>query len=95
MCHSLQRDGVKVDVLIYEGGDLLKNEDCDRPANVGKIVNVRSRGLVFLSGGKVNGTDITGAENLHLGDEVHHSAMPCHERVLQMLARTLADQASQ
>jgi hypothetical protein len=87
LANSAREDGFPVDLLVYFGGNTLKNEAYDQPDNTAHIVNVLACGAVW------NGTWMDRAENVYVGD-VYHFGSPSHPYSLEMLARELAVVAS-
>jgi hypothetical protein len=88
MAQSLNADGVQLDLLVYLGGDMLRNCRGARPENACRVLNIRAWGLVFLAGGLINGADIDGCENHHFGF-IRHSRLPAHQPMLELLAHEL------
>ena len=80
-------EGIKIDLLVYLGGNTLDNVPYDHPDNVAVLVNILATGCVW------NGTTFDNAENIHLPD-VWHFGTPTHKRTLEVLARGLAVVAS-
>lgn len=83
IAQNVKDDGVRIDLLVYLGGNTLQNVPHDRPENAVKVVNVLARGGVW------NGTAFDDAENVRVPD-VHHFGSPSHPYTLQTLARELA-----
>jgi len=87
---TVRSEGLKIDVLVYLGGDLLKNSPSDRPGNALKIVNVRGWGYLPLAGGTIQGADMDGAENYHLGS-ISHANLPTNPDWQGILLRKLTE----
>ncbi len=94
IAHSLQDEGIGVEVLIYIGGDALRNEDRSRPANARRIINITGHGYL-LTGRNLfmNGEHIAGAENLRL--PVRHMALPSQAETISAVLRALVDLAGE
>jgi hypothetical protein len=75
--------GMPVDLLVYLGGNTLKNVPRDRPEHVVKIVNILSKGCIW------NGAQLDGAENVEYTD-CYHFGSPSHPHTLDVLAHELA-----
>jgi hypothetical protein len=87
IAHALHREGLAIDVLVYLGGDTMWNAAVFQPPNCHKIVNIRALGLIFM-GGVVNGQEMDGARNHHLG-LVRHAGIPNNQQTLRVLADEL------
>ena len=83
MAWELGEDGIRIDTLIYLGGDTLKNVPENQPDNVSRIINIRSRGCLWF-GCLWDGEDLDRAENVYLED-VGHSQLPTHCQTLTIL----------
>jgi hypothetical protein len=83
LANSAKDDGIPIDLLVYFGGNTLKNEAYDQPDNTARIVNILASGAIW------NGAWMDRAENVHETD-VYHFGSPSHPYSLQMLARELA-----
>lgn len=88
MADALGRDGVRIDLLIYLAGDTLRNVSDMTPENVGRVINIRAWGMVFMAGGLIRGTDLDRADNYYLRG-VLHLAAPSQPFVLDLLSREL------
>ena len=86
--NTLTRDGVRIDLLVYLVGDTVWNTPDSRPENVGRIVNIRAKGLI-LTGGDFgfNGEDIDGARNYQI--ECRHILAPSRSETLTILMEEL------
>ncbi len=63
LANELNAKGVRVDLLVYLGGDTIDNTAASRPPNVGQIVNITGHGYLPRGGDLFfNGTDLDGAE---------------------------------
>lgn len=83
IAQNVKDDGVRIDLLVYLGGNTLRNVPHDRPDNAVKVVHVLAKGFDRI------GTSFDDAENVHVPD-AHHFGSPSHPYTLQMLARELA-----
>jgi hypothetical protein len=87
LANSAKDDGIPIDLLVYFGGNTLKNEDYDQPENAARIVNILASGCIW------NGAWMDRAENIHEVD-VWHFGSPSHPYSLRVLARELAEVSS-
>lgn len=87
--HALAPAGIRVDLLVYIGGDYLSDSPDSRPANAGTIVNIMGHGFLFSGGDLIaNGTPITGALNLRL--PCRHILLPSRRETIDLLMQELA-----
>jgi hypothetical protein len=82
IAQDIKQEGIPVDLLVYLGGNTLKNIPRDRPENAARIVNILASGCIW------NGAWFDDAQNLHETD-VWHFGSPSHPRTLEVLAREL------
>jgi hypothetical protein len=88
LARSAGADGIPIDLLVYCGGNTLKNRPEDRPANALKIVNVLvSSGFIW------NGDTLEGADNAEVSGGWHFSS-PTNPYTINALVRELAVIAS-
>jgi hypothetical protein len=87
LANSARDDGIAIDLLVYFGGNTLKNEAYDQPENAARVVNILACGAIW------NGAWMDRAENVHEVD-VYHFGSPSHPYSLEMLSRELAEVAS-
>jgi pimeloyl-ACP methyl ester carboxylesterase len=73
---------IPIDLLVYLGGNTLKDCPEDKPENALHIVNILATGCVW------NGDHLEGADNLNYGD-VWHFGSPSHPKTLDVLAEEL------
>jgi hypothetical protein len=78
LTQSVYDEGIRVDLLVYLGGNTLDNVPYDRPDNAGHIVNILASGCIW------NGAWLDGATNIHETD-VWHFGSPSHLRTIQTL----------
>jgi hypothetical protein len=86
ICHAVEPEGVTIDLLLYLGGNTLKNVPEDRPANATQIVNILACGCIW------NGDTLDNAINITYPD-VYHFGSPTHVRTLTLLAEELTKSA--
>lgn len=88
IANNLAKDGVKVDLVVYLVGDFVGDSDASRPPNVGRVVNVRAKGLV-LAGGELlcDDSEIKGASNHRIG--CRHILAPSRRETLELLTKEL------
>ncbi len=87
LANSARDDHIPIDLLVYFGGNTLKNEEYDQPDNAARVVNILASGAIW------NGAWMDRAENVHETD-VWHFGSPSHPYSLRLLARELAVVAS-
>jgi hypothetical protein len=84
----LKEDQVPVDLLVYLGGDTIRNVPRSRPENVGRILNITGHGLVFYGYDLLfRGDQIDGARNLRL--DARHFCLPSQREAIDALVREL------
>lgn len=83
IAQDLKSKDIHVDLLVYFGGNTLKDSDYDQPPNVGRILNILATGFIW------NGEMMQRAENMQVKG-VWHFGSPTHEASIQMLTRELA-----
>lgn len=83
MANRLGQEGITIDLLVYMGGNTLKNEPRSRPANALRILHILGTGYIW------KGEPISGVENIHHPDAWHFGT-PTHRGTLQRLAQELA-----
>jgi hypothetical protein len=88
VANHLNKDGTKVDLLIYLVGDFIYNTPDSFPPNVCKVVNVRAKGLVLCGGDLLfNGEDIDRAVNHKL--DCRHILVPSRRETLKLVMEEL------
>lgn len=88
IANDLNRDGTRVDLLVYMVGDTIRNTPASRPPNVNRIVNIRAKGLVLTGGDfTMNGADIDGARNVKL--ECRHILTPSRKQTVELMMEEL------
>lgn len=87
--NSLANDGVWIDLLVYLVGDTVWNTPESRPENVGRILNIRGKGMVLIGGDFLgfNGEDIDGAQNYRI--DCRHILAPSRSETLTLLMEEL------
>lgn len=89
IANALREDGVEIDLLVYIAGDLIEDSPRSRPDNVGRVLSVRSRGMVVLGGDLFfNRDDIDGARNVRL--DCGHFSAPSHPETLVAILEELS-----
>jgi hypothetical protein len=85
IANTLAKDGVWIDLLVYLVGDTVWNTPASRPENVGRIINIRGKGLILTGGDLLglNGADIDGARNYRV--ECRHILAPSRSETLTLL----------
>ena len=83
LAHAAQQEGILIDLLVYLGGNTLKDVPQDKPENALRIVNILANGWIW------NGAQFDRGENINLPD-VWHFGSPTHPETLKTLARELA-----
>ena len=84
---AAKEEGIQIDLLVYLGGNTLKNTPKDQPENVKRIVNILAQGCIW------NGDTLDRAENVQVRGRWHFGS-PSHPYTLQVLAQDLAEIAS-
>ncbi len=94
VAHDLNRDGIRIDTLVYMGGDSIDNTSYSRPDNVGKVINITGHGLIFYGYDLVmNGADIDGAANLRV--DARHILIPSRRETVALLSKEVVNLAQQ
>jgi hypothetical protein len=83
IAQGAKEHGIRIDLLVYLGGNTLKNIPRDRPENVGQIINILASGCIW------NGAWLDDAVNVHEID-VWHFGSPTHPQTLELLSRQLS-----
>jgi hypothetical protein len=85
LANELNAKGVRVDLLMYVGGDTIDNTPASRPTNVGQLVNITGHGYLPRGGDLFyNGTDLVGAQNQRLN--ARHMLLPTRPETVETLA---------
>jgi hypothetical protein len=93
LAQKLRKDGVRIDLLIYLGGDTIFDKSRSRPDNVDHILNINSHGLILLGGDLYfNGRDLQGATNKRL--DTRHICLPSQQEAIEIIVRALMEQAN-
>jgi pimeloyl-ACP methyl ester carboxylesterase len=87
MASAANAEEIPIDLLVYLGGNTLKDCPEDKPQNAVHIVNILATGCIW------NGDHLEGADNLNYGD-VWHFGSPSHPKTLEVLAEELAKVAA-
>lgn len=84
MANRLEKDGTKIDLLVYLVGDFVFNTPSSYPSNVCRVLNVRAKGLVLTGGDLLcHGADIDGAYNYKMS--CRHILVPSRKETLELL----------
>jgi hypothetical protein len=83
LAQSARAAHIPIDLLMYLGGNTLKNTPEDQPENAREIVNILATGCIW------NGAEMDRAQNYNVSD-VYHFGSPTHPLTLEILARELA-----
>jgi hypothetical protein len=90
LAHDLKSDGISVDLLVYIGGDTIRNVPASKPDNVRTLLNINGHGLVLLGYDVCfKGSDIDGAVNHRL--DARHMLLPSRPQTAELLAQHLAE----
>ena len=90
LAHELNRDGVPIDLLVYIGGDTVKNCPYNRPENANRLLNITGHGLIFLGRDLYFwGDEIDGAINHRL--DARHILLPSQARTADLLLLHLVE----
>ncbi len=88
LANQLKDDGVRIDLLIYLGGDTVGNDGASRPANVGRIVNISGHASILLGYDLfLKGENIQGASNHRL--DARHFLLPTRAETAELLVRNI------
>jgi hypothetical protein len=88
IANELKEQNVKIDLLVYLGGDTIGNTPASRPENVAKVLNINGHGYLPRGGDLFfNGTDIDSAENQRL--DARHILLPSRPETVELLGRHL------
>jgi hypothetical protein len=82
VANSVAKDGIDIDLLVYMGGNTLKNVPKDRPCNAHRVINILACGCIW------NGAVMDNALNIQY-DDVYHFGSPAHHVTLQTLDEEL------
>ena len=87
LANDANAEHIPIDLLIYLGGNTLKDCPEDKPENALHIVNILATGCIW------NGDYLEGADNLNYGD-VWHFGSPSYPKTLDVLAEELVKVAA-
>jgi hypothetical protein len=94
LAHELKEDGVRLDLLVYLGGDTIRNAPQSRPENAANILNINGHGMVFHGRDLFFcGEDLDGAWNHRL--DARHMTLPSRAETAELLVQYLAAIAQQ
>jgi hypothetical protein len=81
---------VPIDLLVYLGGDTIKDGDRSGPENVRRILNICGHGMILLGYDLfVCGEEIKGASNHRL--DARHFLLPTRADAAELLVRYVVD----
>lgn len=83
LANSAGEQNIIIDLLVYLGGNTIKNKPESQPDNVLHIENILATGWIW------NGDTLDRAEPVNLPD-VWHFGSPSHRKTLEMFARELS-----
>jgi hypothetical protein len=90
LANELKTDKQRIDLLVYLGGDTLKDGDRSRPDNVTRILNITAHGFAFTGGDLIfRGVDIKGASNHRL--DLRHFMLPTRPEVMELLIQHIVE----
>jgi hypothetical protein len=87
VAQAVKHDSINIDLLVYLGGNTLKNVPRDQPENVTRMINILANGCIW------NGDTLERAENVQV-QGVWHFGSPSHPYTLDLLAKELATVAA-
>jgi pimeloyl-ACP methyl ester carboxylesterase len=88
LANTLEKDGIRIDCLVYVAGDTVFNTASSKPGNVGQIVNITGHGLIFLGRDiYFKGEDIDGAINHRL--DARHMTIPNNNATIALVGQQL------
>jgi hypothetical protein len=90
ICNRLKVQNMTIDLLVYLGGDLVRDRPDSRPENAGRVLNITGHGFVITGGDLLfRGEDISGAINVRLDER--HILLPSRAASLDLFLNALAD----
>jgi len=90
LANKLREERVPIDLLVYLGGDTIKDGERSRPENVRRILNICGHGMILLGYDLfVCGEEIKGASNHRL--DGRHFLLPTHADAAELLVRYVVD----
>jgi hypothetical protein len=90
LANKLREERVPIDLLVYLGGDMIKDGERSRPENVRRILNICGHGMVLLGYDLfVCGDEIKGASNHRL--DARHFLLPTRAESTELLVRYVVD----
>lgn len=88
MANMLAKDGVKIDLLVYLGGDTIFDTPSSCPENVCRVLNITSHGLCLMGGDLLfKGADLPCARNVRL--DTRHILIPSRRETLELIMEEL------
>lgn len=86
MANDFNKQGVRIDMVVYLVGDLIRNNERSRPPNIGRVVNIRAKGAL-LFGGLIDGEELEGANNYRI--DSRHIKVPSRAQSLAAVTSEL------
>jgi hypothetical protein len=83
MTQDAKKDGIPIDLLVYCGGNTLKNVPADQPENAERILNILANGYIW------HGDTMERAENIQVSKSWHFGS-PAHPYTIQTLTHELS-----
>jgi hypothetical protein len=89
LANELNDDRVPVELLVYLGGDTVRDGPYSRPPNVRRVANIMGDGLIFLGRNMAFcGEEIEGASN-HRQKWTRHICLPSRKETIDLLSAEL------
>ncbi len=89
LANLLKEDNVRIDLLVYLGGDTIMDSPASRPTNVNQVLNITAHGFFMLGGDLLfHGQDIQGASNHRV--DAKHFFLPTRAEVTELLIQYIA-----
>ncbi len=88
LANQFEQEGIRIDLLIYLGGDFIHNSQRSYPDNVCRVLNITAHGSMY-SGGDLffKGADIDGARNYRLA--TRHYLIPSRKETVALIMEEL------
>jgi hypothetical protein len=92
ICNRLMGQGIRVDLLVYLGGDMIRDRPESRPANAQRVLNIAGHGFVITGRDLFfKGDDISGATNVRLDER--HLLLPSRSAALDLFLSAVSETA--
>jgi hypothetical protein len=90
ICNRLRRQNTSVDLLVYLGGDMVRDRPESRPQNAARVLNITGHGFAITGGDLLfKGEDVSGATNVRLDER--HILLPSRAAALDMFLNAVVD----